>query len=83
MSEAALVEHVKVCDYRLVECKWCDTLTLQAREKEEHETKLCKERPTECPLCGEEMLSRYIHNHVNNECLKRLERCKFCNEQIR
>ncbi|GMH54017.1 hypothetical protein TrLO_g12787 [Triparma laevis f. longispina] len=83
MSEAALVEHVKVCDYRLVECKWCDTLTLQAKEKEEHETKLCKERPTECPLCGEEMLSRYIHNHANNECLKRLERCKFCNEQIR
>ena len=83
ISAVALAKHEKVCGFRRVSCKYCDTEDLQAREKEEHELKLCKERPTTCPLCNMEMLSRDVQEHLNNFCTKRLERCKFCNEQIR
>ena len=83
MSANALAKHEKICGYRLVKCRYCSSENLQAREKEEHELKLCKERPTSCPLCNEEMLSRDVQGHLDNVCPKRLERCKFCNEQIR
>lgn len=75
--------HEAICGFRIVPCKFCDTTELQAREKEEHEAKLCGMRPTACLLCGEEMLAGKIGPHLKNDCQNRLERCKFCKEEVR
>lgn len=46
------------CPHRLVACKWgCDTADLFAKEKLEHEERLCLLRRRECPQeCGEILL---------------------------
>ena len=75
--------HERICGFRNVSCKYCDTTELQAREKEHHESVVCKMRPVSCPLCNEEMLSKDLNAHLGNVCPKRLEECVFCGEQIR
>ena len=75
--------HEAKCVQRLVPCIYCDVDDLQAREKKEHEEKLCKLKPASCPSCKMPMLSQELVPHMNKECMKRLERCQFCNDHIR
>jgi hypothetical protein len=78
-----LETHELECEQRLVKCIYCDIDDLQAREKVEHEEKLCKLKPTSCPSCEFQLLSQDLLHHMNKDCMRRLERCQFCNEHIR
>lgn len=61
-----LAEHLKVCDKRAIQCKYCKEKTL-LEEKEYHKI-CCSEWPQQCERCSEVFPKRFIPIHTITNC---------------
>ena len=78
--------HLKVCKYRYILCKLCNS-KVQFIDRKKHE-EICTNRNDEdCPQgCGEELDANLLKAHINNICSLELLECPFkyfgCKEKL-
>jgi hypothetical protein len=58
--------HMKVCEFRIVPCKWCKKKKIAAAT-EAHALK-CNLRLVECKLCHSSVKARDLASHLNGPC---------------
>ena len=71
-----IIEHVKVCPYRLVQCEYCDeTMTF---ENLEYHNKICPNIPVDCSnKCGLKIPLNKLKYHIAEECNNTVVECPF------
>ena len=71
-----IMEHVKVCPYRLVQCEYCDeTMTF---ENLEYHNKICPNKPVDCSnKCGLKIPLNKLKYHLEEECDNTVVECPF------
>ena len=71
-----MIEHIKICPYRLVQCEYCDeTLTF---EKLEYHNKICPNLPCDCTnKCGKKIPMNKLKYHLEEECDNTVVECPF------
>ena len=71
-----IIEHIKVCPYRLVQCEYCDeTMTF---ENLEYHNKICPNIPVDCSnKCGLKIPLNKLKYHIAEECNNTVVECPF------
>ena len=71
-----IIEHVKVCPFRLVQCEYCDeTMTFQNLE---YHNKICPNIPVDCSnKCGLKVPLNKLKYHLEEECDNTVVECPF------
>ena len=71
-----IIEHIKVCPYRLVQCEYCDeTMTF---ENLENHNKVCPNIPVDCSnKCGLKIPLNKLKYHLEEECMNTVVECPF------
>ncbi len=71
-----LGEHIDKCKYDEVSCKFCDLIYIR-NDVEEHRTKHCLSRMTQCDVCGKNATAKYfMTSHKNCELMV----CEHCDK---
>ena len=71
-----ILNHIKICPYRLVQCEYCDeTMTF---ENLEYHNKVCPNIPVECSnKCGKKIPMNKLKYHLEEECDNTVVECPF------
>ena len=71
-----ILNHIKTCPYRLVQCEYCDeTMTF---ENLEYHNKVCPNIPVECSnKCGKKIPMNKLKYHLEEECDNTVVECPF------
>ena len=71
-----ILNHIKTCPYRLVQCEYCDeTMTF---ENLEYHNKVCPNIPVECSnKCGKKIPMNKLKYHLEEECNNTVVECPF------
>jgi len=71
-----ILNHIKTCPYRLVQCEYCDeTMTF---ENLEYHNKVCPNIPVECSnKCGKKIPMNKLKYHLEEECDNTVIECPF------
>lgn len=71
-----ILNHIKTCPYRLVQCEYCDeTMTF---ENLEYHNKICPNIPVECSnKCGKKIPMNKLKYHLEEECDNTVVECPF------
>lgn len=70
--------HISNCDYVTVSCEYCHE-NIMKKNIEEH-SDLCLKKPLKCRLCDAKIFLQNYDNHIKNDCINRIEKCKICDE---
>ncbi|KAL4438604.1 hypothetical protein ABPG74_015502 [Tetrahymena malaccensis] len=75
-----LEEHLKVCEYFLVKCEYCEN-DYYRKDKKDHEEYVCQNYPVKCDneQCQEIVKRVDLKKHLLN-CLYKLDICNYCQQ---